>query len=120
MALTKSAPTNIFATTTLATETSGVSNAHDVTTAAAADIEVLIEGSSAPTAGTVDVAIYDSLDGTNFTNDPVYTGYATPREVPYRATFPIEVTAFRYIQVSVTNNTDVSVDVTINITTTAP
>lgn len=116
MPLTKSAVAQIGSTTGLAVGSS-YSATLDTSSAVAADIELVISAATAPSAGTINVNIYDALDGINFSTDAVYTGYATPRATSYRVSFPIDVLAFNAIKIEVTNSTDQALDITINAVT---
>ncbi len=117
MAVTKSTVTNILTTTTLGASASVTSNSLDVSTAIDANIEIVVSCTSPPTTGTLDIYVYDSLDGTNFSTQANYVVYISVTTTSYRYTLPVSVTAFKYIQVQAVNNTDVSLDVTINAIT---
>ena len=119
MALTKSAPSQIGSTTGLATGgASYSSNALDVSAAVACEIEIVYTYGTAPTTGTIDVEIYDSQDGTNYSDFPVYSDSASPT-ASGRATFQFDTVALMNIAVNVINNTDQSVDVVVNAITTS-
>ena len=119
MALTKSAPSQIGSTTGLATGgASYATNALDVSAAVACEIELVLTYSTNPTTGTIDIEVYDSQDGTNYSDFPMYSASASPT-ASSRATFQFDTVALKNIAVKVSNNTDQSVDVVVNAITTS-
>ncbi len=117
MAVKKSAATQIGQSLATTSGASFVTDPLDVTAAFMADIEVLIVADPAPLSGTVNIEIYASQDGVNFSSRPVYTNFVTPRLNTHRAVFPINVRPFSYIQIKVTNNTDVTADIIVRAVT---
>ncbi len=117
MALTKSTPTQIGSTTSLATGgASYTSGSLDVSNAIAMEIELVLTYSTAPTTGTIDIEVYDSQDGTNYSDFPMYSASVAPT-ASGRATFQFDVVALKNIAVNVINNTDQAVDVVVNAIT---
>ena len=114
MALVKSASTQIGSKTGITTGgNSYTSNTFDVSNAIACEIELVYTFATAPTTGTVNIEVYEAADGVNFSSFPVYTNYVTPT-ASGRMVFVFDAVAFNNIQVKVINNTDQSVDATIN------
>ena len=119
MAISKSAPTQIGSTTGLATGgASYTSNNLDVSAVIAIEIEDVYTYATAPTTGTLDMEIYDSQDGTNYADFPVYSDSCSPTATG-RATFQFDVIALKNVIVKIINNTDQSVDLVINAITTS-
>jgi hypothetical protein len=117
MAITKSAPSQIGSTTGLATGgASFTSTALDVSSAIGVEIELVYTYGTAPTTGTLDVEVYDSQDGTNYADFPVYSDSCSPT-ASGRATFQFDAVALKNIAVKVANNTDQAPDVVINAIT---
>ena len=117
MAITKSAPSQIGSTTGLATGgASFTSSALDVSSVIAMEIEVVYTYGTPPTTGTLDVEIFDSQDGTNYSDFPAYSDSCAPTATG-RATFQFDAVALKNIVVKVANNTDQAPDVVINAIT---
>ena len=115
MALAKSTPTQIGSITALANGASYTSNIFDVSDAIAAEIELILSYSTAPSSGGISVAILPSQDGTNLADEAIVVGAAYPSGTSWRYILPVNVIGEKYIAVKITNNTDQSVDATINI-----
>ena len=123
MAITKTSQTQLGSVTNLASGSSLItdSNPYDVSDAIACEIEVIISASATPDPdkGSVDIEIYESQDGTNFGDDPIFTGTTLPDQTSWRAHFPVNVIASKTIIVKVTNNlkdsseNGVSADITV-------
>jgi len=122
MALTKTSPTQIGSVSGLASGSSYTSSSFDVSDAVACEIEVVISASATPdpSKGSVDIEIYESQDGSNFGDDPIYTATTQPDATSWRAHFPANVIASKTICVVVKNNlkdssdAGISADFTIN------
>jgi len=115
MALTKSSPTQILSVSSLANGASAVSSAFDVSDAIAMEIEVVLTYSTAPSSGGVEVAVYPSQDGTNFSDEAIVVGAAYPAATSWRYILPVSVLAEKYVEIKITNNTNQSADVVVNV-----
>ncbi len=114
MALVKSAPTQIGSQAGITTGgNSYTSNTFDVSDAIACEIELVYTFATNPTTGTVNIEVYASVDGVNFSSFPIYTNSVTPTSSG-RMVFAFDVVYFNNIQVKVINNTNQSVTVAIN------
>ena len=106
MAITKSDRSEMGHADTISTGgASYTSNALDVSSAIAVEIEITYTYSTAPTTGTLDVEVYDSVDAINYADFPVYSDSCSPT-ASGRATFQFDVVALKNIAVRVINNTD--------------
>ena len=114
MAFVKSAPVQIGSKTGITTGgNSYTTNTFSVSDAIESELELVYTFSTAPTTGTINVEVYEAADGVNFSSFPVYTSYVTPTSSG-RMVFQIYAVALNDINMKVINNTDQSVDITVN------
>ncbi len=114
MALNKTSPSQIGSVSSLANGASYTSNVFDVTDAVAMEIELLLSYSTAPSSGGISVAVLPSQDGTNLADESIAVGAAYPSGTSWRYILPVNVLGEKYVAIKITNNTDQSVNATIN------
>ena len=124
MAITKTSSTQIGSWTNQGSDPVS-SSIFDVSDAVACEIEVVMSNASAvpdPSQGSIDIEVYECSDGTSGTagDDPIFTGSTLPDAQSWRAHFPMNVIASKYILVVLKNNlkdsggSAISADFTIN------
>lgn len=115
MALAKSTPTSLGSVSNIAASSSWSSSYFDVSDAIACEIEAVFTFSIAPTSGNITIQLYASQDGTNSSDEPIFT-YSTEdiTSTNYRVVFGADIVPHKNILVYITNNTNQAVNVSIN------
>ena len=116
MGVTKSSATTIINSQSIGASASYTSSGHDVTAAVAAGVDVFLDYSSSPSSGSVTIEVLGSQDGTNFSDEALYTAVTTPSG-DRRVVFQFNCIGVKYVALKISNGTNQSLTATASIIT---